>query len=95
MVPAMMRAKAASIISTNMTPAPTGRASSSFSSCRAVPELDTMLCQPEIAPQAIVTNMMGQTGPMGIEKLVTAGRVKSGCRTKIPMIPTKRPMKTM
>jgi hypothetical protein len=42
-----------------------------------------VLCQPEMAPQAMVTNMIGLTGRWGIEKLVTAGRVKSGCRMKI------------
>ena len=69
-VPAMISAKMASIISTNITPPPTGRASSSFSNCRAVPELETMLCQPEIDPQAMVTNRIGQSGPIPMEKPV-------------------------
>jgi len=29
-----------------------------------------MLCHPEIAPQAMVTNRIGHSGPIGIEKLV-------------------------
>ncbi|MCX8110107.1 MAG: hypothetical protein N3D15_02525, partial [Syntrophorhabdaceae bacterium] len=49
-VPAIIRANTASIISTNITPPPTGLASSSFSSCLAVPEEDTRLCHPDMAP---------------------------------------------
>ena len=94
-MPAIIRANKASIISTNMTPAPTGRASSSFSSWRAVPELLTMLCQPEIAPHAIVTNIIGQMGPIAIEKVVTAGSVKLGWSTKTPIIPKKSPRNTI
>ena len=74
----MIRAKMASIISTNITPAPTGRASISFSSCRAVPELDTMLCQPEMAPQAMVTNMMGHSGPIRMLKIGEGRKRESG-----------------
>ena len=54
-----------------------------------------MLCQPEIAPHAMVTNMMGQTGPILIEKEVVAGSVNEGCRMKMPIIPKKSPRKTI
>jgi len=64
----MIRAKIASIISTNITPPPTGRASLSFSNCLAVPELDTKLCHPDMAQQATVTNMIGQMGPIFMVK---------------------------
>ena len=50
-------------ISRNMEPPPTYRASVSFSSWRAVPDEETRLCQPEMAPQAMVTNRIGHNGP--------------------------------
>ena len=78
-----------------MTPPQTGRASTSLSNWRAVPELETMLCHPDIAPQAMVTNMMGHSGPIGMEKSVKAGRVKSGRSTNIPIIPKNSPRKTI
>src|SRR5213594_2996704 len=59
---AMSDAKA-SIPSESIAPPPTGRASVSMSSCFADDELLTRLCQPEIAPQAIATNRIGQIGP--------------------------------
>src|SRR5439155_2423274 len=49
--------------SESIAPPPTGRASVSMSSCFADDELLTRLCQPEIAPQAIATNRIGQIGP--------------------------------
>ena len=44
------------------SPPPTGRPSVSYSSCRAVPTEPTSACQPEIAPQAMVTKSIGQSG---------------------------------
>src|SRR5574341_1935444 len=52
-----------STASVYIAPPPTGRTSVSFSSWRAVPEVLTRLGQPETAPQAIVTNRIGQIGP--------------------------------
>src|SRR6266571_503537 len=49
--------------SESIAPPPTGRASVSMSSCFDDDELLTRLCQPEIAPQAIATNRIGQIGP--------------------------------
>ena len=48
--------------SVNMEPPPTGSMSASFSICRAVPTAPNRACQPEIAPQAMVTKSMGQSG---------------------------------
>jgi hypothetical protein len=50
------------VFSENMPPPPTGSASVSYSSWRAVPTEPKRACQPEIAPQAIVTNNMGHSG---------------------------------
>src|SRR5439155_24993255 len=57
------------VFSENIAPPPTGRASVSYSSWRAVPTEPKRACQPEIAPQAIVTKSIGQSGcsaPPGI-----------------------------
>src|SRR6266511_492671 len=51
-----------SAFSENIPPPPTGRASVSYSSCRAVPTEPMRECHPEIAPQAIVTNSIGHSG---------------------------------
>ena len=67
-----------------MTPPQTGRASTSFSNWRAVPELDTMLCHPDIAPQAMVTNMMGHSGPIGMEKISKGWKGKIRTQHKYP-----------
>ena len=48
--------------SANIEPAPTGSISASFSICRAVPTEPNSACHPEIAPQAIVTKSIGQSG---------------------------------
>lgn|GEM_PF-2410667 len=47
-----------------IAPPPTGLASVSDSSCFDVSPLDTRLCHPDIAPQAIVTNSIGHKGPV-------------------------------
>ena len=58
-----IRDASASMPSDSMAPPPTGSASVSMSSCFDDDELLTRLCQPEIAPQAIATKRMGQSGP--------------------------------
>ena len=50
------------MFSENIPPPPTGRASVSYSSWRAVPTDPNSACQPEIAPQAMVTKSIGQRG---------------------------------
>ena len=55
-------------ISRNMAPPPTGSAWVSFSSWRAVPEVETRLCHPEIAPQAMVTKSIGHKGPLAVQE---------------------------
>ena len=87
----MIRANNASIISRNITPAPTGRASSSFSNCLAVPELDTMLCQPEMAPQAMVTNIIGHSGPMPMFKLTVSRECEIRAKHQYSDTPEKQP----
>ena len=62
-------------ISRNIAPPPTKSASVSFSSWRAVPEELTRLCQPEIAPQAMVTNRIGHSGPRPATLKVEGGKV--------------------
>ena len=52
----------ASVFSPNIPPAPTGRPSVSYSSCRAVPTEPTSACQPEMAPHAMVTKSIGHSG---------------------------------
>ena len=51
-----------SAISVNIEPPPTGSTSVSFSIWRDVPTEPIRACQPEIAPQAMVTNSIGQSG---------------------------------
>src|SRR2546425_13258810 len=58
-----MRDTSARRPSESIAPPPTGSASVSMSSCLEDEELLTRLCHPEIAPQAIATNRMGQIGP--------------------------------
>src|SRR6266540_2955850 len=53
------------VFSENIPPPPTGSASVSYSSWRAVPTEPNRACQPEIAPQAIVTNSIGHSGWIG------------------------------
>src|SRR5947209_6607902 len=50
------------VFSLNIPPPPTGSASVSYSSWRAVPTEPKSACQPEMAPQAIVTNSIGHSG---------------------------------
>src|ERR671919_3140885 len=54
-----------SVFSLNIPPPPTGSASVSYSSCRAVPTDPNSACHPEIAPHAIVTNSIGHSGWIG------------------------------
>ena len=58
----------------------------SYSSCRAVPIDPTRACQPEIAPQAIVTKSIGQSG---CQAFPAAGAAKprslTAVRAKVPM----------
>src|SRR5438876_264328 len=56
--------------SVSIAPAPTECASISTSSCFDVVDELTRLCQPEIAPQAIATNRIGQIGPTESTKSV-------------------------
>src|SRR3989304_1808944 len=57
-----IRERKASVFSENIAPPPTGSASVSYSNCRAVPTDPNSACQPEIAPQAMVTNSIGHSG---------------------------------
>jgi len=91
---AVISASTPRIISANMLPAHTGRASVSLCNCLAVPEVDTSECQPDTAPQASVTNRMGQIGPISMMGLVKAGMVKVGCPTNTPIPPSTSPRKT-
>src|SRR6266540_3760563 len=52
------------VFSENIPPPPTGSASVSYSSCRAVPTEPNRACHPEMAPHAMVTNSMGHKGWM-------------------------------
>src|SRR5512146_1103994 len=52
----------ARVFSANIDPPPTGSASVSYSSWRAVPTEPNSACQPEMAPQAMVTNSIGHSG---------------------------------
>ena len=62
--------------SENMAPPPTGSASVSYSNWRAVPMEPTSACHPEMAPQAMVTNSIGQMRLDGGQRLQdVAGRV--------------------
>src|SRR5574341_1458457 len=54
--------KSPSAFSLNIPPPPTGNASVSYSNWREVPTEPMSECQPEIAPHAIVTKSMGQSG---------------------------------
>ena len=60
----------ASIISTNITPPPDRSGIQFAFELPGGSELDTMLCHPEMAPQAMVTNMIGQSGPILMENPV-------------------------
>src|SRR5574341_448782 len=56
------RARRPSRNSANIEPPPTGSMSASLSTWRAVPTAPNSACQPEIAPHAIVTKSIGQSG---------------------------------
>ena len=71
--------------SLNIAPPPTGSMSSSLSICRAVLTEPISACQPEIAPQAMVTKSIGHRGwiaplalstPVGPPHPTKAGMVK-------------------
>ena len=47
-----------------------------------MPELDTMLCQPEMAPHAMVTNMIGQRGPIVDVEARIGGKGEIGMENK-------------
>ena len=82
--------------SMNMAPPPTGSASVSFSNCRAVPEVDTRLCQPEMAPQAMVTMSIGHSGPEAVVNCVKAGKSPMpGCQITSPITPPIMPRVTI
>ena len=95
MVPAITRAKKASIISTNITPAPTGRASSLVLELAgrpragdyAVPAGDRAAGDGDEHDRPDRTDLYGE--------VVTAGSVKLGWSTKTPIMPKKSPRKTM
>ena len=74
-----------STASVYIAPPATGSASVSFSSWRAVPEVDTNECQPETAPQDIVTNNNGHIGPSWGWKAVT----KAGIWKAVYWVPVK------
>src|SRR5574341_966978 len=85
-----------------MAPAPTGRASVSFSNWRAVPEVETRLCHPEQAPQAMVTKRIGHRGvsnpgamiPLAMNPVKAGKSPKPGIRMKIPMMDPTIPIRT-
>jgi hypothetical protein len=86
----------------NIAPPATGSASVSFSSWRAVPEVETRLCHPDTAPQEMVTNRIGQSGVAnpgaripGTENPAYVGKSpKPGCWMRIPRIDPTIPAKT-
>src|SRR5438876_10968606 len=67
------RDRSPSVNSLNMAPPPNGSMSSSLSICRAVLTEPISACQPEIAPQAIVTNNIGHKGCIATLALSTLG----------------------
>ena len=73
-----MIASTASAASTIIAPYPMRTASRSRASCFTVVPLAMRLWKPEIAPQATITNSMGQSGPDEPEKPPTAGAWKAG-----------------
>jgi hypothetical protein len=85
----------ASIISKNIAPAHTGLTSISFSNCLDVPVDDTIECHPEIAPHAIVTNSIGQSGNPPTVNFVATGAVRVGCPTNMPITAPIIPIKIM
>ena len=70
------------MFSLNIAPPPTGKASVSYSSCRAVPIEPNNACQPEMAPHAIVTNSIGQIG------WIAAAAWSGTCNTGIQLLNT-------
>ncbi len=77
-----IRDNSARLFSLNIAPPPTGSASVSYSSCRAVPIEPNKACQPEIAPQAMVTNSIGQIG------WIAAAAWPGTCSTGIQLLNT-------
>ena len=85
-----INARIASILSINMAPNETGSMFFSFLIClEAVPD-DTSEWNPETAPQAIVTNKIGNIYcgfpfASGIENAVNASRLHAGFATNTPI----------
>src|SRR5919108_6454651 len=75
-----------SVFSENMPPPPTGSASVSYSNWRAVPTEPNSACQPEIAPQAMVTNNTGHSGSQILPASKPNPRVLTGCNANSPIL---------
>ena len=69
----------------NIAPAPTGSASVSYSICRAVPIEPTSACQPEMAPQAIVTKSIGHSGCHALAASIANPRSLNAGSANAPM----------
>ncbi len=67
-----------------------------------MPEVETRLCQPEHAPQAMVTKRIGQSGvstpgamiPLAMKPVKAGKSPKPGIRKKIPTIEPTIPIRT-